>query len=104
MSEQSPEAGEGPKVVSLSGAAVPVVNGEPNPDIIKLCEQLLADAQSGRIVGMVVALHDTRNGYVSLMSGMMQFTHMLGTLSRLDFDINCRWSQAIAEAQARGPK
>lgn len=93
---------DSPKVVGLNGLPAPEFNGEVNPELVKLCEQVLDDVKSGRIVGMVLGLNDTRNGYISVAAGNFQFTHMLGTLDRMKFDIHCRWTQMIVAEQTVG--
>jgi len=47
---------EAPKVVSLRGGEI-LPPGEPKPNVVKFCEELLERAKSGELAGLYAVLH-----------------------------------------------
>jgi len=77
----------------IPGAPIPGRNSEPHRDIVKHCEDLLREAQSGKIRGLAYVCFDSTEHYVTGSCGEIRSTSLIGGL------FQCQ--QAISKAQDR---
>jgi hypothetical protein len=72
------------KVVSLDGRA-PLVDRDP--EIVRVLEELLDDANAGRLEGIAIAAVSKDGSIRCVWKGATKSTTMLGTIRRLEFDM-----------------
>lgn len=76
------------KVHSLfSKEPIPEHNGAPDPEVIALLEELLADARAGQCIGIAFVAFAPSLLHRRGCMGKISITHMLGALKLLEMEI-----------------
>lgn len=78
---------ESAKIVGLFGDDTIVVGHAPNENVVELCEELLARARAGEIIGLagVEVYRDMACATVS--AGQMVYSRVIGQLEVMQFDL-----------------
>ncbi len=59
----------------------------PQPDVIATLEQALSEAQSGRIVGIILAVFDENSNYKDALVGKVPMSSAITVLAKTQFGI-----------------